>query len=808
MISSHVLCQEHPNQKIQGIYIQKQKESGFFKKVCSECITNFQIPSKQILSNTNLVIEIQRMFDRQKCCFDLSETEQILKEVLEKIEQLKVEITIIFSTIRDSILSILNSQKQGDGMFHDIIYNKLDLFQCSQMELDFLYSFFEEKNYEIWMKRKKNIAQEIQKAGVFLERFIKNAYKTSQLVELISTNQKNYLQQSSTKTSTKNKIIQLEGLQEVNNQLIQTNCHLIIQQNGNKIYNYNEQILRQEKNKLGQKNDLVFNNLEQIKFLQFKGEYGVNGYKINQWNYFWNDVLVGGGMYNHMGQKIGQWIDLHEDYQENKKIIEKGCYNQDQRRGVWQFYQDQYYIGGGSYSEDGLSMKIGKWIELSDGFQKKSNITYIGEYKKGKKVNKWETWFQNQIQEKILIGGGSYDERGDVIKIGQWIELNKDFTYDFQLIHQGEYKNGKKVGIWITKLDGSYIGGGSYDERGDCIKIGKWVELSAKFCSLSKVTFKGEYENGKKIGRWDTALSGIEIGGGSYDKEGQQIKIGKWIELNDELCSEFYVTYNGEYKNDQKVGKWNINIQHIKDKWNECIGDGLYDQKGDGIKIGKWIELCDGFNQQKQITYKGNYQNGVKVGKWVIFFNQKLRNNEKKKIGGGFYDEKVNGMKIGKWVELCNGFNQQKQITFKGNYQNGVKVGKWNLYFYVKQGDNEKKKKMQYIYVTKHQVEMYYMMIKEMVLKLENGLKFWINLIRLNKQFLKVSIKMKKKLEDGILLNQIIRQIKFVQVVDHMMKEVMVLRLEIGLNWTMTFINIRILSIQEIIRMVQRLVFG
>ncbi|CAD8116807.1 unnamed protein product [Paramecium primaurelia] len=606
-------------------------------------------------------------------------------------------------------------------------------------------------------------------------------------------------------------------------EFFQNNYQLTFTKDKNIIYTKNGAILRIDNIKDDTEQPQVLNNFEQIKYLQWIGEFGQRGKKIGRWSIQWNGEFLKnvGGHYNDDGQKDGKWKDIIFNYWNKAKVYEVGEYVKGKRKGNWKYIYENKKIDGGVYNEQG--QKEGIWIELSEGFYSDSQVIYNGEYQNGKKVGRWNIkkrvkMLADHMMKEVTqrLGNGLIFLRDFSFPLKQFIEVNIKtakklvcgifywFSYIGIMRKNNKCKNNIKCVINTVHVSG----GGSYDERGDCIKIGKWVELSAKFCSLSKVTFKGEYENGKKIGRWDTALSGIEIGGGSYDKEGQQIKIGKWIELNDELCSEFYVTYNGEYKNDQKVGKWNINIQHIKDKWNECIGDGLYDQKGDGIKIGKWIELCDGFNQQKQITYKGNYQNGVKVGKWVIFFNQKLRNNEKKKIGGGFYDEKVNGMKIGKWVELCNGFNQQKQITFKGNYQNGVKVGKWNLYFYVKQGDNEKKKKMQYIYVTKHQVEMYYMMIKEMVLKLENGLKFWINLIRLNKQFLKVSIKMKKKLEDGILLNQIIRQIKFVQVVDHMMKEVMVLRLEIGLNWTMTFINIRILSIQEIIRMVQRLVFG
>ncbi|CAD8198457.1 unnamed protein product [Paramecium octaurelia] len=556
-------------------------------------------------------------------------------------------------------------------------------------------------------KKKKSLALEVKRSGVHLEKLIQNAYKTSHLVDLISINQKNCIEQLGTKDKIKDRITPLEGLQDVNNQLVQTKVHLITENTGTKIYNKDGQILRQEKNKLGQKFEYEYKNLEQIKYLQFKGQYGVNGYRINQWDYFWKGEYIGGGLYNHLGQKVGNWIDLQENYREKQKIIEKGSYKEGQRFGFWNLYWNQHQIGGGSYSDDGQSMKIGKWIEISDGYEKYAKITYKGEYKRGKKVNMWETWFDNQLSKsQYQIGGGLYDDRGDAIKIGQWIELNDNFSHDFQLIYQGEYKNSNKVGVWIMKFGGSYMqdtkkiyisGGGSYDERGYCIKIGKWVELSAKFCSKWLVTFKGEYKNGKKL--VDGILHYLELrckifGGGQYDEEGQQKKIGKWIELNDEFCDQFYVTNQGEYNNDHKVGKWNITI-YSKSNRNECAGGGCYDQKGDGIKIGKWIELCDDFNKNRQIIYKGKYQNGQKAGKWDIFFVQKCGDEErKKKIGGGSYDDKGDGSKIGKWIELCDGFNIDKQITYKGKYQYGQKVGLWDVIFNHRYGENEKKIKI------------------------------------------------------------------------------------------------------------------
>ncbi|CAD8104077.1 unnamed protein product [Paramecium primaurelia] len=93
------------------------------------------------------------------------------------------------------------------------------------------------------------------------------------------------------------------------------------------------------------------------------------------------------------------------------KVLESGEYQNDKRSGIWVYIYDNNKIGGEQYNEQG--QKNGKWIKLSDI---NTQLTYIGEYKKGQKVGKWDTDF-NYFGNK-QIGGGLYDEEGEGIKIG------------------------------------------------------------------------------------------------------------------------------------------------------------------------------------------------------------------------------------------------------------------------------------------------------------------------------------------------------------------------------------------------------
>ncbi|CAD8096152.1 unnamed protein product [Paramecium sonneborni] len=72
-----------------------------------------------------------------------------------------------------------------------------------------------------------------------------------------------------------------------------------------------------------------------------------------------------------------------------------------------------------------------------------------------------------------------------------------------------------------------------------------------------------------KIGRWDIMFCDRfknfqKIGGGQYDSNGNQKKIGKWIELDKHFNNNHQATHNGEYNlKGQKVGIW---IEMIGDR--------------------------------------------------------------------------------------------------------------------------------------------------------------------------------------------------------------------------------------------------
>ncbi|CAD8178347.1 unnamed protein product [Paramecium octaurelia] len=327
-------------------------------------------------------------------------------------------------------------------------------------------------------------------------------------------------------------------------------------------------------------------------------------------------------------------------------------------------------------------------------------LEWLGKYQENfKKMGKWTAIWKG---EKITEVGGYYSNEGK--KNGIWNDIIKNYGELSPVFEIGEYKDNQKIGQWIYVFEGMNIGGGNYSQYSK--KEGKWIDLSDYFCNQCKVTYNGEYKNGKKVGRWDIYYDNNDgelyqlIGGGFYEDqiEGDSIKVGKWIDISDEFQDNQQITLSGEYKEGKKFGKWEIwwRSRNLNEKYqldDDCqfqrnsnkewedqqIGGGSYDSEGYGIKIGRWTQLSDGFSQEYQVIYSGEYHNGKKVGRWDILAKKfdTIQTKPFKQIGGGSYVEGDEEFKIGEWIELDDDTDKHLDLFWKGEYKNDKKVGRW-----------------------------------------------------------------------------------------------------------------------------------
>ncbi|CAD8181177.1 unnamed protein product [Paramecium pentaurelia] len=453
-------------------------------------------------------------------------------------------------------------------------------------------------------------------------------------------------------------------------------------------YQDGEAIRMQEEFRPNQTQQDVLKNLEQLKFLFQHGKYGQYGKKTGYWYVSWNgSVLNSIGGYYEEGQKHGRWNQLFKNYHNSNKIYEIGEYCYNRKIGYWKYMLNDNLIGGEQYDDGGHEFQVGKWIEFDDGYNQQKQVMYDGEYINGKKVD---------IQNKIYGGVRAYDLG---VRNGYFIELIDGFKFQSQVIYYGVYQNWKRAGRWFIQykdisMYGNYekmqlqiiikyhkfSGGGLYDQEGQGLKMGNWIDFSDEYKWNSQVIYVGGYIHGKKVGRWEIQFRKSDerefkkIGVGKYDEVGQEEKIGQWINIDGNYSDDSQVTYHGEYKNGKKVGRWDFwfnyndlerGRKHIICKFLQLTQNGEYQQ---GKKVGRW-----------DISYKEETDN------WGIFYmnldfqNIVFKNNrikkENKLIGGGQYDKQNQGFKVGLWIDLGDQFKKYEQVLCKGEYINGKKVG-------------------------------------------------------------------------------------------------------------------------------------
>ncbi|CAD8126373.1 unnamed protein product [Paramecium sonneborni] len=357
---------------------------------------------------------------------------------------------------------------------------------------------------------------------------------------------------------------------------------------------------------------------------------------------------------------------------------------------VYDFRQVCYLIlsndvGIFKYAYNGQFIRIDKQMESNQvilkNLQQLKNLTWkriVGS--KNKKLEFLVAYWKG----KKLNIGGYYTEDG--LKNGIWREISENYWDQQKMINIGNYNQGKKFGKWNTKykiqndIQNITIEGGHYNQNG--LKTGKWIDFNNNFFKFCQVHYQGEYNKNKKQGIWNILFQCNQSnmykinGGGMYDENGQ--KKGKWIEIFDNFHNYCQVIEIGQYIEGKKIGKWIILERFRSDLDFQIIGGGIYDF--DGIKNGYWIDLKENYWQDNKVLYIGFYKEGKKYGKWNIKFQLEV-NYSYVSIGGGHYNER--GLKQGKWIDLHENFYKECQVLLVGEYKDGVKIGCWEFQYEI-----------------------------------------------------------------------------------------------------------------------------
>ncbi|CAD8151624.1 unnamed protein product [Paramecium pentaurelia] len=450
-----------------------------------------------------------------------------------------------------------------------------------------------------------------------------------------------------------NKFLNWEIISEFNGSSVSINQSLSIQ-NSNKSQIEDIILKNDQVNDIPKSASLsMWINKEEINNHQMCGEYGKYLNKKGKWIAIWKGEQLQnvGGVYDDEGKRKRIWKELFHNFRSQAQVYEVGEYINSKRSGIWKyFYKDlemQEYLyllylnAQGMYNEFG--QKNGKWIELSERFQKHIKIIKL----------------QVNAKQFMMV----YMKM--VIKLVNGIQcIDREINFN-QLVE--DFMKQRKVIITRLKLEAGLN------------------QLKVPVQSLMKVhiIMGQKLEIGKFFGI--KMEINEKIGGGSYESKeyNNQLlksqKIGNWIELID---------------NYQKIiQKWQESQQmdtiYIQNQQNEIMqhnlkqqifksGDGSYLENlvncEDSIKIGRWIELSDNFKMDSQQSMLAHIKIKIKLVNGIFFI----------KIGGGCYEITKGDdnnvffqIKNGMWIELSDRFDSFNQVIFKGDYKYGKKVGRW-----------------------------------------------------------------------------------------------------------------------------------
>lgn len=182
-------------------------------------------------------------------------------------------------------------------------------------------------------------------------------------------------------------------------------------------------------------------------------------------------------------------IIIQHEYYPNGKVKREASFRDGKREGVWREFDEQgNVINSQTYKKDAL---VSQGIVDTDGkrwgeykeFYPDSTLRANGLFVDGKRSGEWKFYYQNgKIQEIGSYKNGQPD--------GSWI-----WYYDNgQKQIEEQFFKGKENGVYKEYDNkGNTIVTGTYF---DGMKNGKWVE------QIGDMRTQGEYRNDKKVGEW------------------------------------------------------------------------------------------------------------------------------------------------------------------------------------------------------------------------------------------------------------------------------------------------------------------
>lgn len=328
-----------------------------------------------------------------------------------------------------------------------------------------------------------------------------------------------------------------------------------------------------------------------------------------------------------VASKKGKTLDYERTYSNGKTSI-KGSYVDNQRDGIWLYYD--YY----------------------------GNITRREKYKAGVIQDTVLSYHSNgQIHKMLMVKNGEYD--------GLYLEYN----IFGDLISEGTFKNGNYDNAWY-----SYYPDGSMSDRDFYVQDSR-QGFQISYDINGKMNTMEEYDNGRIIAHTffdttETIISQI----GEYNGVVQLMDpTNKYVGLkahytNGYADGEFTwyhfgdkISCKGQFKNGERVGKWTYYTLDGKLKREvDYVNGDLH---------GKDIEYYENGNKR----YEFNYEHGQAEGKFIFFHE-----NGKVETEGTYLDDERHGRvtyySLNGQIQMIRNYHLGKIISYTYLDANGNEV--------------------------------------------------------------------------------------------------------------------------------------
>lgn len=323
---------------------------------------------------------------------------------------------------------------------------------------------------------------------------------------------------------------------------------------------------------------------------------------------------------NNLGNKEGIWKEFYD----NKRLKKEERYKNGLLNGYVKMYSRTgkleeaiLYINGEKQDQNENLADFDLQYTYYENGKIKSSATYNLAGKKEGVTNYFdeegELKFSEIYKNGVLIERGKIDEKG--LNQGLW----ESFYLNGNVKNKGEYVNGKKLGKWEY-----FFHSGKKEQEGYFDKNGKYTGEWVWYYESGNILRRENYRRGIEDGMLE-----------EYDRGGKLITKGEYIDGEKE--GEWYYKLNdhkeeGKYRYGERNGLWifhhSTGKKSFEGNYNEGGPEGkhkYYDDKGVlireesysyGIKDGKW-KWYDSFGiETMSITYKDGKEkkiNGEKV---------------------------------------------------------------------------------------------------------------------------------------------------------------------------------------------------